>query len=252
MKNKSDVFNIFAQFITIVEKHLNLPTLTFFSDNGREFVKLKHFLATHDIFHLTTLPHTPEINGTTERRHCHIVETDRAVLHHAKLPCQFWSFAFNIATYLINRMPTPILHMKSHYEVVFDKPPDYNRLHAFGCLCFPWLRPYTKHKLQNRSSPCIFLGYSLSQYAFYCLEPISGRIYTSRHVKFIENQFPYSNLASSTTPSTSIPPIDPTLHTIIPSYIQTQPVQQVSHPTTNFTHNDLASIVVPAPELPLA
>ena len=148
-------------------------------------------------------------------------------------------------------MPTPILHMKSPYEVLFDKPPDYNRLHAFGCLCFPWLRPYTKHKLQNRSSPCIFLGYSLSQYAFYCLEPISGRIYTSRHVKFIENQFPYSNIAGSTTPSTSIPLIDPTLHTIIPPSIQTQPVQQVSHPTINSTHNDLASILVPAPELPL-
>ena len=51
MKNKSDVFNIFAQFKTIVEKHFNLPILTFFSDNGGEFVKLKHFLATHGISH---------------------------------------------------------------------------------------------------------------------------------------------------------------------------------------------------------
>jgi len=117
---------------------------------------------------------------------------------------------------------------------------------------FSLLRPYTKHKLQNRSSPCIFLGYSLSKYAFYCLERIFRSIYISRNVKFIQNQFPYSNLASSTTPPTSTPPINPTLHTINLSSIQTQPVQQVSHLTTNSTHNDLASISVPAPELPLA
>jgi len=133
---KSDVFNIFAQFKTIVEKHFNLPILKLFSNNGEEFVKLKHFLATHDISHLTTPPHTPEINGTAERRHRHIVETGRALLHHVKLPGQFWSFVFNIATYLINRMPTTIIYMKSPYEVLFDKPLDYNRVHAFGCLCF--------------------------------------------------------------------------------------------------------------------
>lgn len=114
------------------------------------------------------------------------------------------SHAFTTATYLKNRIPSPTIKMKSPFEVLFHEPPDYTKLHSFGCLCFPWLRPYTKHKLQNRSLPCIFLGYSLSQHAFLCLEHISNRIYTSRHVNFIEKSFPYDFLTkSSPTNNTS-------------------------------------------------
>jgi histone deacetylase 1/2 len=86
MKHKSDVFSIFVQFKSIVEKKFNLPIVSFFSDNGGEFIKLKSFLANNGISHLTTPPHTPEVNGTAERRHRHVVETGRALLHHANLP----------------------------------------------------------------------------------------------------------------------------------------------------------------------
>jgi hypothetical protein len=82
MKCKSDVFSIFVQFKSIVEKKFNLPIVSLFSDNGGEFIKLKSFLANNGISHLTTPPHTPEVNGTAERRHRHVVETGRALLHH--------------------------------------------------------------------------------------------------------------------------------------------------------------------------
>ncbi|KAI4346070.1 hypothetical protein L6164_013152 [Bauhinia variegata] len=114
-------------------------------------------------------------------------------------------------------MPTPNLNMHSPYEVLFNQVPNDNHLHSFGCLCFPCLRPYTKHKLQAGSIPCIFIGYSSSQYAHLCLDPISNHVYSSRHVNFIENSFPYSSLTQPQSPSTSTPPLATNPHIFIPT-----------------------------------
>ena len=141
-----------------------------------------------------------------ERRHRHIVETGLSLLTHAHLPLSFWTSAFTTATYLINRLPTPTLHGKSPYHCLFGSPPNYLKLRCFGCLCYPWLKPYTKHKLDPKSTPCIFIGYSKTQSAYHCLNPTTGRIYTSRHVRFIETEFPYPSLTStSPLPHSSSP-----------------------------------------------
>ncbi|OMP01767.1 Integrase, catalytic core [Corchorus capsularis] len=83
--------------------------VSMYSDGGGEYEKLKQFFQTHGISHLQTPPHTPEHNGISERRHRHVVETGLALLSQAKLAFTFWNFAFKIATYLMNPMPTPIL-----------------------------------------------------------------------------------------------------------------------------------------------
>ena len=217
MKNKSDVSLLFPQFKAVVEKHFQLPVLSLYSDNGGEFLKLCSFLTQNGISHFTTPAHTPKHNATAERRHHHIIETAHALLHHAKLPFTFWSFACQTATYLINRMPTQILQMQSPFQKLHNKSPNYLHLHSFGCLCFPWLHPYAHHKLQPRSNPCIFIGYSSSQYAYHYLDPITNKIYTSRHVSFFDNHFPYPSLVSNDPsaplpiPNTSQPP-----HLILP------------------------------------
>lgn len=121
-------------------------------------------------------------------------------------------------------MPTLVLSNQSPYQKLFQSSPNYHKLRTFGCLCFPWLRPYAPNKLENRSIPCVFIGYSLTQSGYLCLDPTSGRIYTSRHVRFNETQYPYRTLIAKPSvthpdpiPSSSSPP-----HTIVPtSLIQT-------------------------------
>jgi histone deacetylase 1/2 len=66
-------------------------------------------------------------------------------------------------------------------------------LRTFGCLCFSFLCPYHAHKLDFRSSPFMFLGYSSSHLGYRCLDLTSHRIYVSRHVRFYENIFPFAN-----------------------------------------------------------
>ncbi|KAL4588858.1 hypothetical protein LXL04_001755 [Taraxacum kok-saghyz] len=68
---------------------------------------------------------------------------------------------------------------------LYHKVPDYNFLKTFGCLCYPFLRPYNKHKLDFRSLP---------------------------HVVFNEDIFPYTTPQPLNTPSpTSSPPLSPNI-----------------------------------------
>lgn len=102
-------------------------------------------------------------------------------------------------------MPTPVLNGESPYSKLFTQSPNYLKLRVFGCLCFPWLRPYATNKLDDRSAPCVFLGYSLTQSAYLCLDKQSGRIYTSRYVQFVETAYPFAKentVKQSTSPST--------------------------------------------------
>ncbi|KAL4569135.1 hypothetical protein LXL04_024766 [Taraxacum kok-saghyz] len=86
---------------------------------------------------------------------------------------------------------------------LYSKTPDYAFLRTFGCLCYPFLRPYNTHKMDFRSLPCVFLGYSTSHKGYLCLHTPSSRIYISRHVVFNETIFPFANNTSTPTCSHS-------------------------------------------------
>ncbi|KAK1441497.1 hypothetical protein QVD17_07436 [Tagetes erecta] len=196
IKRKSDVSIIFPQFKLLVEKFFQTQIISIFTDNGGEYIGLLPFLQSMGISHYTTPPHTPEQNGIAERRHRHIVETGLTLLHYAGLPLSFWSHAFQTAVYLINRLPTPILQSKSPYQMLHNASPKYTKLKTFGCLCYPWLKPYATSKLQPHSQPCIFLGYSTSRSAYKCLDSQTNRLYHSRHVIFVEDIFPSKGTSS--------------------------------------------------------
>ena len=206
LKLKSQVLPTFIAFQALVEKRFNQKIVTLYSDNGGEFIGLRAHLTAHGISHLTSPPHTPEHNGISERKHRHIVETGLTLLNKAAVPKKFWPYAFAAAVYLINRMPTPFLNNTSPYHKLFGQQPNYLKLRVFGSLCFPWLRPYTNNKLDDRSAACVFIGYSVTQSAYLCLEPQSGRVYTSRHVRFVEDTFPFRTSTTSSPPPTQEPP----------------------------------------------
>ena len=160
LRRKSDVHSTFVAFKQLVENYFTTTIKTLYINNGGEFLTLRSFLATHGITHLTTPPHTLEHNGYSERRHRHIVETGLTLLHQASISLTFWSYAFAMAVYLINRMPKVGLSLGSSFEKLFNKAPNPFKLRVFGCLCFLWLRPYSSHKLDPKSNPYAFLGYS--------------------------------------------------------------------------------------------
>lgn len=132
--------------------------------------------------------------GHVERRHHHIIDTSLALLNHAKLPACMWEFGVTTACYLYNKNPTNILQWRSPLEALFGRLPEYQRMKFFGCVCYPCLRPYRSHKLDLKSKPFVFVGYSMENNGYLCLDPDSCRIYSSRGVFFIEVNFSLNKL----------------------------------------------------------
>lgn len=198
LKHKSDVLTIFTHFKSLVENFFHQKIISLYTDNGGEYTALKSFLASNGISHLTIPPHTLEHNRYSERCYRHIVKTGLTLMHHASLPLTFWPFVFSTATYLSNRLPKINLSMTSSFQKLFDRPPNFQKFRIFGYLCYPWLRPYTSHKLDPKSRPCVFVGYSLTQSAYLCYDISTTKIFVSRHVEFVENVFPFHSLISGT------------------------------------------------------
>ncbi|KAL4581705.1 hypothetical protein LXL04_006232 [Taraxacum kok-saghyz] len=90
-------------------------------------------------------------------------------------------------------------------RVLYNKTLDYGFLKTFACLCFPFLRPYNSHKIDFRSKPCVFIGYSASHKGYLCYHQPTSRIYIARHVVFDEDVFPYTSPILSSTPNSSSP-----------------------------------------------
>ena len=228
LKLKSQVKETFKVFKALVENYFSTKIGTLFSDNGGEFIALRHLLAEAGISHLTSPPHTLEHNGISERKHKHVVETCLTMLTHASMPKKYWTYAFSTAAYLINRQPTAVLNMDSPFHKLFGNQPNYHKLRVFGSLCFPRLRPYTAHKLEDRSTPCVFLGYSPTQSGYLCLQPHTGCIYMSRHVRFDELVFPFKT-SSLPAVNSSVPNPEPTPFS---PPVTIEPPSQTPAPTT--------------------
>lgn len=66
--------------------------------------------------------------------------------------------------YLINHILSMLLKGKSPFELLHNKPPEYDLLYSFGCLCY--IRQSTPDKFQSRSRNVFFL---CSQYKFHLI-----------------------------------------------------------------------------------
>ncbi|GAA0166894.1 hypothetical protein LIER_40268 [Lithospermum erythrorhizon] len=200
---KSDALDVFKSFQVLVERQFETKIKSVQTDWGGEYRSCNKYFQTVGIHHRVSCPHTHEQMGRVERRHRHIIDTGLTLLSHAKLDMSYWYYAFETSVYLINRLPTPVNQDLSAFELLFHRFPDYSFLRSFGCLCFPYLRPYNAHKCTFHYVPCIFLGYSPSHNGYRCLDLKSKRLYVVKFVKFFELDFPCKNSDSSSDTSIS-------------------------------------------------
>lgn len=104
--------------------------------------------------------------------------------------------------------------------------------------------------MQSRSQPCIFLGYSTTQSAYRCYDPITKKLYLSRHVRFVEHVFPSKDCTNVPQFSTlfSAAPCTGTSAGFqeVSSFISPQPVGSILQESV-----DLSDTVVAAPVVPL-
>jgi hypothetical protein len=205
LKYKSQVLESFKHFKSTMENILDCKIKILRSDCGGEYSnsEFQSFCSSAGILHQFSCPHTSQQNGVTERKHRHIVDMALTLISQSSLPLNLWPYAFSTAVFLINRLPSVSRQLTSPWECLFGSTPDYKSFRVFGCTCYPLLRSYSKHKLQPKSVPCVFLGYASNAKGFLCYDISAHRFYVSRHVKFDENSFPYNNLPSQPSHSSS-------------------------------------------------
>ncbi|KAJ4793674.1 hypothetical protein LUZ62_044920 [Rhynchospora pubera] len=239
MMNKSEVLHIFSKFKAQVENLFSTKIKVLRTDGGTEFKPITNMYP--QIIHQITCPYTPQQNGVSERKHRHIIELGLSILSHASMPTTFWDEIFSSVVYLINRLPT--FNKTIPYTSLFHKKPDYSLLRILGCTCFLYTRPYNSHKLEFRSQPCVFVGYSTIQKGYRCLHIPSNKIYVSRHVQFDETAFPFKHQTMSpTTPiSDQYQPTSSSILSVLnlPS-AQLHPSHSIARPTrltSSLTHS---------------
>ncbi|KAJ9561084.1 hypothetical protein OSB04_006244 [Centaurea solstitialis] len=174
-KLKSEVFQIFKNFMIMVERQFNTKLKHVQTDCGGEFRNLSSFFQSLGIIHRLSCPHTSEQNGIVERRHRHVVETGLTLLAHSHVPHRFWNYAFDTVVYLINRMPSRTTSSLSPFQ----------------------------HLFSSSSRLFVLAGYSPDHHGYRCFDPQNERLYIVHHVRFNELCFPYAkpHTTSSTTPA---------------------------------------------------
>jgi hypothetical protein len=161
---------------------------------------------------------SPQQNGRVERKHQHILNIARALLFQSFLPKHFWSYDVLHATYIMNRVTTPVLNNKSPYELLFGILPDLNELKVFGSLAYASTLSVHRTKLSPRGRKCAFLGYKQGVKGSILFDLVTKEIFISRNVTHHDHILPYCttnpttqwqyHTTSSLTPSTNTNPLD--------------------------------------------
>ncbi|KAL4017234.1 hypothetical protein IC575_024912 [Cucumis melo] len=152
---KSDVPSIIQKFVPFIENQISQKMKNFHSDGGGEFCNTtlqSFFFYSKGIFHKKSCSYTSKHNGVAERKHRHIVETTMSIIFHSSVPLEFWPYVFSTAVFLVYRMLSPSIKMLSPFEMLFGYTSDLHHLKVFGCACYPFLKLYTKHKLEPKTT----------------------------------------------------------------------------------------------------
>lgn len=195
LRLKSDVFPVLKSFVALVKTQFNKDVKRIRSDNGTEFFNhdCSVFLNSLGIVHESSCPYTPQQNGIVERKHRHILEVARAVRFQGNIPIRFWGECVLAAVYLINRLPTSVLHGKSPYEQFHGHKAKLDHLRTIGCLCYA-----TKLVRQDKFSPkaeaCVLMGYSPTQKGYLLYSLFQKILIVSTDVVFKENVFPFRQI----------------------------------------------------------
>ena len=142
---------------------------------------------------------------------CHLVETTRTLLLHHKVPQRLWGDAILAACYLINRIPSFVLHDQIHHSILLPTQPlFYLPPRVFGCVCFVHILTPGQDKLSAKATKCVFLGYSCLQRGYRCYSPDTNRYFIFVDVTFFEDSpFFFSVVHPSVLDVLSIPLVLP-------------------------------------------
>jgi hypothetical protein len=93
-----------------------------------------------------------------ENAHRIITAMSRAMLFESKLPAKYYGEAMLTACYVLNRWQAD-KSKKSRYEIFFGKIPKTSHLKPFGSICYSFIAPEKRNKIQPIRDRCRLIGY---------------------------------------------------------------------------------------------
>ena len=258
LNNKSQVYRTIASFLTLIETQYNKKVLSVRSDNGTEIIQDQclSLFANKGIFHQKSIAGVPQQNGRVERKHKHLLEVARSLKFHSHLPSRFWGECLLTATYLINKIPTPILNWKSPFEILTGQIPDYDYLRVFGCLCYAHNMDRKRDKFSPRAVKCVFIGYPYGQKGYKVYNIATKKCFVTRDVIFKEDLFPFKSDSTIDVPvhNSNISLVDFSSHPLQPNLINSSSSDSNNPSSDNNSNNDtsFSSSSLPVISSPIA
>jgi transposase InsO family protein len=151
------------------------------TDNGGEFT-VKEFAAYYldeGVQRHFFAPYMPQQNRVIERRNQTIFGTARVLLKERGMPARLWGEAVTTTVFLLICVSMKALSSKAPFDAY------HGRIPAVG---FVKNKRSGLKKLDDRSVPLVFIGYSEGAKAYRMLELGKGRVHVSRDVFFDENR----------------------------------------------------------------
>jgi len=149
----------FMTFKARIEKQTGLEIKRVRTDGGPEVMgEFLAYLELSGIIKEKGVPYTHHHPGKVERAHQTILRQARAMLRESLLPPKFYNEAQKTSAYIFNRT----VHGNdtiTPYEHVFNRPPTLKHLQPFGTVCYAFIPPEKRSKLEDSGIRCRLLGY---------------------------------------------------------------------------------------------
>jgi hypothetical protein len=142
------------------------------TDNGGEFTaaEFASYYVDEGVQHHYSAPYSPQQNDVIERRNQTVMGMARALLKQRGMPAVFWGEAMVTTVYILNRLPTKALNDRTPYEAWHGRKSVVSHLRVFGYLAFSKELGHIG-KLDDRSTPGVFIGYAEGSNAYRILDP---------------------------------------------------------------------------------
>jgi histone deacetylase 1/2 len=176
-------------FRALVKTQHSTVIKCFKCDLGGEYTSNKfcELFALDGTIHQTSYKDTPKQNGVAKRKHRHIIKTAHSLLLFAYVPSEFWGEIVLTAISLINIISSFHSSGFSRFEKLYGYVHVYSSFRVFGCTCFIFCPYVERSKLSSRSTICVFPSYGEGKKGYRCFDPITQKLYVSRHVVFLEH-----------------------------------------------------------------
>jgi hypothetical protein len=123
-----------------------------------------------------------------ERRNQTVMGMARSMTKAMSMPSWFWGEAVSTAVFTLNCTATQSVEGKTPYEAWHGSKPAIHFLRTFGCIPHVKQENLRFSKLEDRSTPMVFIGYEPGSKAWRFYNPTTRRVHVSRDVVFEEER----------------------------------------------------------------